>query len=283
MRNAFLGLTLLLAIDAPARAASKLETLLDKASLHATAFKRDFAEVVAAESYRQTLTEVGRRARERQIESEMFFVSLNDEGEALNVRRVLKVDGVDVPSPSERYERALNAPRTEARRALLTLANEGARYNLGELTRNFSDPTLALLFVSRERRARFRFKEAGHETVDGHHTTRVAFEERARPTLIREGRLGSDVPVSGVLFIDADGRVWRTEMRLGYGTVRASMRVAYQHDANLGMLVPSVMDEEYQFRSGLERRPAWIVCRAEYRDFRKFRTEGRLVAPLAAP
>lgn len=263
----------------PALAASALDRLLAKAALHAAAFKRDFVEVVAAESYHQTLSETGRTAEQRLIESEMFFVALNDEGDTVHVRRVLTVDGRRVPSAIERYERALSMPRREARRALLTLANEGARYNLGDLTRNFSDPTLALLFVSDERRERFKFKLAGTEVVDGGTTTRVTFTERERPTLIRDGRTGANVPASGTLFVDADGVVQRTEMQISYGTIKGSLRVRYGRDEQLGIHVPVAMDEEYRFRTGFERRPARIVTHAEYSNYRRFRTSGRVVTP----
>lgn len=264
---------------APAHARDPVAPLLDRASEQASQFRREFGEVVAAERYRQEFTVTGRPAQSRTLDSEMFFVTLNHEGDSVNVRRILQVDGIDVHHDDARYARALDAPRSQARRALLTLANEGARYNLGDLTRNFSDPTLAQLFVSRERRERFTFKVAGVETAGGRSLTRVTFSERSRPTLIREGRRGGDVPASGTLWVDADGHIWRTELRLAYGTVKASLRVTYQLDTGLGMMVPASMDEEYSFRSGLERRPARIVCHADYSNFRRFRTASRLVAP----
>jgi hypothetical protein len=260
-------------------AASALDKLLEKAAVHAASFKRDFVEVVAAETYHQRLVETAGKEEDRLIESEMFFIALNNEGDTVHVRRVLTVDGRRVPSVLERYERALSMPRRDARRALLTLANEGARYNLGDLARNFSDSTLALLFVSDERRERFKFKRAGTEVIDGETITRVTFDERERPTLIRDGRTGGNVPASGTLFIDADGVVQRSELTLSYGTIKASLRVRYKRDEQLGIHVPVVMDEEYRFRTGFERRPARIVTHAEYSNYRRFRTSGRIVAP----
>ena len=127
------------------------------------------------------------------------------------------------------------------------LADASARYNIGQLHRNFNDPTLALLFLEPASQKRFRFSEQGQDTVDGVPLRRIAFEERGRPTIIRDARSHRDAPSSGTLLIADDGRVMRSELRLRVPRDTTSMiRVTFGDEPKLGMLVPRLMEEEYR-------------------------------------
>ena len=47
----------------------------------------------------------------------------------------------------------------------------------------------------------------------------------------------------------------------------------------LGLLVPSVMNEDYQYRERHDGPPQFITCRAVYSNFRRFETSARIVEP----
>jgi hypothetical protein len=263
----------------PARArAGDLERLLDRAAQYAAGFRQEFSSVIASERYQQVQTAPDRRQRTRQLRSEVFFVTLDDDGSSMTVRSVEQVDGRRVADSRNRVAAALGMAGRESRRALRLLADEGARFNLGSITRNFSDPTLALLFVAAERQPRFRFEQDGRERLGDVWTTRVSFVERQRPTLIHDGRSGASLPASGTLFIGDDGRIWQTEMRVRSTRINATLRVRYDQDARLSMLVPASMDEEYVFDDTDGPTPGVrVVCHADYTNYRRFETAGRII------
>ena len=95
----------------------------------------------------------------------------------LSVRNVLEVDGQPVTDSHDRLERAINGdPRGLAAR-LQSVAGEGARFNIGGITRNFNDPILPLLFLDPVYQPRFKFHLEGKETVNDIDTTVLALEQ----------------------------------------------------------------------------------------------------------
>lgn len=269
----------------PARAAATrapiadeaFERLLERAREYVAQFTRDFKLLVGDEDYQQTLRDSSRERRHRNLLSEVFFVGVEAGAGSLTVRSTQEVDGRRVRNSSDRIREALSGG-ADGRGRLRALADEGARYNLGSLERNFNDPTLALLFAGRDVQRRFSFRNAGTALVNNIRTTRVGFRERERPTLIRDGRTTNDIPASGTLFISDDGTVWQTELTLetGSGTI-ATVRVSYRRDERLDLLVPAVMNEDYQYRERPGGRTMFITCRAVYSNFRRFETSGRVV------
>ena len=68
---------------------------------------------------------------------------------------------------------------------LRNLRDESARFNIGRLTRNLSDPTLALKVVDPAYQPRFDFTLAGSELINGIAVLKLAFTERDQtPTMI---------------------------------------------------------------------------------------------------
>jgi hypothetical protein len=214
------------------------------------------------------------------LESEVFFVGLDDRRTWLTVRNVLRVNGRAVVGSNGSVIDLLAERGNRVR--LRELADASARHNIGNLRRNFNDPTLALRFLGRTSQWRFRFRHDGGETVDGVPAYRVAFEERERPTIIRDGGGRRDVPSSGLLVLDEDGRVLRSELRLqAPRQTQSVIRVTYEYEARLQMMVPRSMDEEY--RTGRSSRSReLIVCRATYSNYRRFETGARILTPQGA-
>jgi hypothetical protein len=179
-----------------------------------------------------------------------------------------------------RIAEALALPAERRWIALRALANANARYNLGPLRRNFNEPTLALLFGSTSLKPRFAFTSGGHEQFEGQRLLRLDFSELLRPTVIRDGREGSDIPASGTLWVDEAGVVWRTRLALETtdGT-HAAVTVKYAVDARLQLMVPVSMDEDYRVLGNRPGRGTLITGRASYSNYRRFETSGRILTP----
>jgi hypothetical protein len=262
------------AVSAQLTDAAALEALLQRAGRYVTAFEEAFSRIVGAETYRQEVHSPQGGAMS-DLESEVFFVGLDDERAWLTVRHVLTVNGRSVAGSSDAITELLGGG-DKNRRRLRALADASARHNIGNLRRNFNDPTLALQFLDPGYQPRFRFTRAGTEVIDGTPAHRLTFEERERPTIIRDARNGRDVPASGVLFVDDEGRVIRSELRLrAPRNTTSSIRVSYGRDSKLEMLAPQLMEEEYRTfsRSG----PEVITCRAIYSNYRRFETAARIL------
>ena len=257
-----------------------LTRLLQRSGSYVRNFQRAFAEVVGTERYQQTArrTVMMRATRMRQLESEVFFTIIGDEGTSMTIRNVTRVDGRRVPDSHDRVMRALNSSRTDRTESLRALSLEGARFNIGNVGRTFNDPTLALMFFAPGMQSRFEFTTDGSERIDGVLTRRVRFSETVRPSLIRDDRDDLDTAVSGVAHIAEDGRILRTDLTVVIGTrTSARIRVKYKRDDNVDMLVPLSMDEDYRNDDGPGRGVSLISCTASYSDYQRFQTSIRIL------
>jgi hypothetical protein len=250
-----------------------LEDVLQRSGRYVVSFQAAFSQVVGSETYRQEVHSPQGGAMS-DLESEVFFVGLDHERAWLTVRHVLTVNGRSVADSNDAIAQLLGGDKD--RRRLRALADASARHNIGSLRRNFNDPTLALLFLDPGYQPRFRFARTGMEDIDGTPVHRLTFEERQQPTIIRDARNGRDIPASGILFVDDEGRVVRSELRLrGPRNTTSSIRVSYGRDSKLEMLVPRLMEEEY--RTFSRSAPEVITCRAVYSNYRRFETAARIL------
>jgi hypothetical protein len=195
---------------------------------------------------------------------------------ASRYRDVIEVDGKPVADRRDRLQALFRSDvpdLQEARR----IADEGARYNIGPVSRNFNVPTATLFFFHPGSLPRFTFRNKRSERIDGIDAVAVDFRETRRPTLIMNAS-GKDVPSSGTLWINpADGAVVRTRLTLaGFRGPNsyAAIDVTYRKDPALGMWVPSRMTERY---SGGGAGYAETV--ATYADFKRFQTSARVTIP----
>jgi hypothetical protein len=264
--------------------AASLDSLLSQASTYVLGFEERFAVVLSDEDYEQHSTGRYGRSREtgRTLKSETIFLWLTEERAWLTARNVLSVDGRPVQNSRERLDRLLSGTGSIGIARLRALRDEGARFNLGSIQRNFNDPMLPLRFLEPATRPRFKFSLAGEEKVGGSPTSKVAFEEQARPTVIQENRI--DRPSHGVIWIRPDGTVMRTRLEVR-GTdgprnvITASIVVDYNSDKKIGMMVPGAMHETYMqlVPAGAGGVGERITCTATYSNFRRFETSARIV------
>ena len=285
--------------QAPAQEPS-LKSVMQRAGLYVTEFRRQLSSIVAEESYVQDVTPlIARPARavastmRRELRSDFLLVRPAGADRYIEFRDVFEVDGKPVRDRQERLTALFLDASPSARPRIERLIEESARYNIGTIARNVNTPTLPLLFLDPENQPRCRFKRASDngpailgtrlETTTANFTIStevwvVEYEEVARKTLIRT-TAGRDIPVRGRFWIEpATGRVLMSELTADNSAVRATIAVSYQSEPLLGFLVPIEMRERYEGR----RDRTLIEGNATYGNFRQFqvRTEERL-APLA--
>lgn len=283
-RAIVLTFVILAAGRAPAADAPPIADILLRAGAYTQQYEERFALVVSDERYTQDAMSRGYSApRHRVLTSEMLFLWLADERAWLAVRNVLTVDGRQVGDSDARLDRLLSGTAPIGVGRLRRLRNEGARFNIGSIGRNFNEPMLPLRVLEAAGQRRFAFSADGDETIDGVRARRLAFEETSRPTIVQDN--GRDRPSRGVLWIGAGGEVLRTRLELGdrLRGYTASILVTYRRDAKLDMLVPATMHEAYmQITTANTSGPMGAVaeridCDAAYSNYRRFETAARIV------
>ena len=256
-------------------------------------FSERFATLVGDEQYDQRASRFGDPSRgipgvpgRRRIQSEVLLVWLPSERSWLTARNVRRVDGKAVADSARRLELLLTAPVLDWPARVRQLRDEGARFNIGRLDRNFSDPNTVLQLLDAQTQPRFEFTVEDYDPVGGTPAWRVAFKEKGQPTVIQAN--GRDVQASGEVWVaDADHSVLRTRLTLKDVQfnlrLTAAIDVSYRFDQRLGMWLPEQMREIYEQRGqGVYRgRLALFDDRVEgvatYANFRRFETAGRLV------
>jgi len=288
-------LVLVLFAAAPVQAAGQpsLVQLLDRVAQYVTRFQDDFAIVISDEQYEQkdvVQTESGqvRSRAQRRIRSETVFAWLLEQQSWLTARKVLSVDGAPVPDSKERLDAVLGETGSGRNARLQRLRDEGARFNIGRIYRNFNDPTFVLQVLAPAFQSRFVFTMAGVEKD----SWKVAFSERAIPTVIQTPT-ATNLLSSGTVWISrADAAIVRTQLVVKdpSGHTTADISVDYRFDPRLGIGVPVRMAELYTQSAISNIAPAgsparlittWerIECVATYSNYRRFETSGRLVSP----
>lgn len=289
----------LLLIAAPAGQSASLPpplSILERVGEYVRRFENEFAIIISDEEYEQkdVVTDargIVRSRAQRRLRSETLFAWLPEQQSWLTARNVLAVDGTAVPDSKARLDAALAEDGPDSRVRLRRLRDEGARFNIGRIFRNFNDPTLVLQFLDPVFQPRFAFTMLGVERVNGVEAWKIAFAERSRPTLIQTPTL--DLASMGTVWIGrADGSVVRTSLTIKdvFTNTTAVLVVDYRLDAKLGLKVPARMTETYEQQAlvnvaqpgapqNLVARRERIECVATYSNYRRFETSGRLVAP----
>ncbi len=203
--------------------------------------------------------------RARRLRSEYLLVR-SDEGGWLPFRDVFEVDGRRLRDRDDRLVRLLLKPSQSSSDRAQRIMAESTRYNLGRITRTINLPTLGVILLKPGLRERFAITAEGTETVAGREAWKLAYEEIARPTLVRNVT-GTDLTMRGTLWVDpATGVILKTSMWVADGAMMATVSVDFREDESVALWVPAQMTEHYRASSGSEE----IRCTATYSNYRKF-------------
>jgi hypothetical protein len=250
--------------------------IVARAAAYVGGYQREFAFLIADE---QTVQEallgkddlrvpVGART----TRGEVFITYLENLRHWSVARDIAEVDGRPVLNrPDLRALLNREDPDAVARRLFAI----NARYNIGGVVRNFSDPMIALLPVGDAHRPRFGFDVASIERRPEGALATLAFRERERPTLVRP-QSGGAAYARGTLTVDAaTGTIRRTHFTVRYEHVVAELTTEFSYDDRLGLWVPATLTERYTARAdGLEDL---VTAVSTYTNYRRFEASGRIV------
>ncbi len=276
MRRLVLAVLVAAAITARGEAGSgpadspdlSVKSLVAASTKYVAAYEREFAFLLANETYNQQRLRATALVESRALESEMFLTFLPADDEWVAVRDVLKVDGEPVPAREDL--RTLLGSKAEFRGLIAQIVDRNARYNIG-IRRNFNEPTLPLLLMDDKRVRDVKF-ERGPVVKEAHATlVTLLFSERGRPTLVR-GPEGS-MPASGEIVVEAGtGVVRRTRFELERAGVKVRLTTSYARDEKLGLWLPSTFTERYETSPTQEL----VLCEATYSNYRRFEVNARI-------
>ena len=291
---ALLGLSLLAVPVAAGAQDPTLVDVLDRTTRYVSELSARLSGTVAEERYEQRATTPadsrigsgGSRSTfyRRTLRSDYLLVRPRNSGWYYGFRDVFEVDGKPVRDRQERLTALFLDPSATADRQIRGIVRDSARYNIGDVRRNFNIPTLALLFLHPDNRSRFDFERTGDDEprlglerpAGNGEVWAVAYREDWPTTLIR-GRERSNLPASGRFWIErATGRVLATEVDVRDAEVEATIAVRYRLDDGLGHLVPAEMRERFENR----RQRSRVDGTATYTDFRRFQVQVSESAPF---
>ena len=244
--------------------------LVSRAASYVSEYQQRLTAVVADEEYTQEiLAQVPvdpDMPRTRRLRSEVFFVFEPVDRQWMAIRDTMLVDGQPVRDKISARKAFETLSPWEVRRRF---SEFNSRWNLGRITRNFNEPTLALLVFDPEHKARFTFDRRHVSRAPEAVLATLEFRERERPTLIRDLSLGP-VFSRGEIVMEAGGAIRSTTFRVALEDVGVELTTDYAMNEKLGMRVPSVFRERYERgRQGTQRYER-IACEAFYTNYRRF-------------
>lgn len=270
----------------PQAQAPTLETVLSRAAAYIEDFQQRLSGVVAEEIYLQQVIPGERR----ELKADLLLVRPPGLDRWLQFRDIFEVNGRPVRDRQERLSALFLQPAATAMEQARRVVGESSRENAGELRRTINVPIVALNFLDAANQKRFRFTRTANDGTRGDHIARdlpesphfrvqtevwvIRFEERQRPTFIRDPLNNRDVVSRGRFWIEpSTGRVLISEIIAEHPDVRAQITVSYQSEPLLGMLMPIEMRETYTnkiLRTTPARRWIRIEATATYGRFRQF-------------
>ena len=270
------GLVLLCA-HGHAQQAFTVETLLDRASAYVEDFVAKLSRVVAEEQYVQEFlisTPQGSRgnfpgapkvAERRTLKSDLLLVKPAGLDQWFIFRDVFEVDTRPVRDRENRLSKLFLESRdtvTAIERAH-ELARASAQFNIREMG-TVDNPMLALGFLQRVYRPRFRFTLRERDAALGADVWIVEYRETARPTLMRSNE-NKDIVATGRYWLDSGtGRILRTEVVFNAIGTESTVTTSFETDERLETSVPV----EMRFKRGGTRNEVRGV--ATYGRFRRF-------------
>lgn len=245
-------------------AAQSAPDAVERVRAFAVQYQRNAPSLVASEEYVQNLTTGRGGGRQQVVIAELVMVRLPGTAGWVSFRDVLTVDKRAIRDREERLLTLLQSPAADAITQARKIAEESARFNLGQLTRTMNVPDVALEYLQPIHAGRIKFDPPRTEMIDGRPVVVLRFAETSGPSIVRSP-IGADVLGRGRVWAEPDsGAIVRTELLLGDRLSRGTCTVEFQIDSRLGIRVPIKMTERYSGRGEV------IDAVARYSNFRSF-------------
>ncbi|HUL74500.1 MAG TPA: hypothetical protein VLT86_15435 [Vicinamibacterales bacterium] len=246
------------------------KALAARAAKYVADYQTKFSFLVASETYTQVVTSAAVNSR-RVMHGELFLTFLRTDREWIAVHDVADVDGQPVPN---REDLQALLQRADVSSVAQRVANRNAAFNIGSVSRNFNEPTLALLVLEAKRIAQFRFVRKARVERDGATLATLAFTEHDGPTLVKGDGMKSVFSRGEFVVEVASGRIRRSVISFDDGPMQASLTTDYMPEDRLALWVPSTFVEHYDLND--RKLHEQTTCSATYSNYRRFEVTGRI-------
>jgi len=211
---------------------------------------------------------------QRTMHGELFLTFLPADQEWIAVHDVAVVDGEPVADRESLQTLLQRGPLQSVRHDVL---ERNARYNIGRVTRNFNEPTLALLVLEPVRASTFDFS-IDRTFDDGTGVTLAVLqfrEKNDKPATFISGPQGEATSSKGDFIVEVrTGRIRQTHFTLDLSATSVTLTTYFLRDAGSGLWLPTLFEEHYErFKDGPHEV---ISCEAKYSNFRRFEVLGRI-------
>lgn len=209
-------------------------------------FRERYLQRVEGVSARSAMSQASIRRREVLLEANVFLLRPEGVDTFVLFRDVYIRDGIALGDHTARLEALLVDGSRDAIAQARALTNASAAYNVGPVNRNVNIPTMGLAYLEPARLGGVRFERVGEEVINGLDTVILAFEETARPTLVR-GTDDTDVTARGRYWVHPEsGAVPRARIELSGSTLTGTMDVELALHDTLAVWVPVTMTERWR-------------------------------------
>jgi glyoxylase-like metal-dependent hydrolase (beta-lactamase superfamily II) len=276
---------LTLVLWASPAAAQTADTILQRAGAYLATYERQMSMIVSEEVYAQS-TRGGGRNENLMLKSDILIVDLGTAG-WVGFRDVFEVNGQAIRDHQNRLLALVLSPAPDALDQARRMSEEGARFNVGSITRTINMPTAALMFLRATEQSRSTWALGGRKKIQGREVIELRFDEQETPRVILTR---DNAAARGRFWIEPDsGRIVRSELFIDSGAVSAEVLVTFGPVPRIAPWVPLSMDDVYRStrRDGLTGGSrddllatgsrGVIDGHATYRNFRTFTVETNTV------
>jgi hypothetical protein len=255
--------------------------LVARASRYVARVEERLTAVIGDEAYRQYSYNGPSPmiVDQRVLSSDVAWVPTRDPMVWAFYRDVRVVDGTPLADRGARLEALFPGEQTAASNAkALQILDESSRYNLGA-RRTVNTPTLALTLLHPRNIERSSFEAKGLVRRDGVAACALRYEERKRPTFVRQPD-GKEVWAKGTFWIEPQsGAAVASTLELeARHHDPVLIETAFRYEPALECWLPFEMKETYGSRSP-RPRGGRIEAVARYSNWRRAHVEMEIVIP----
>ena len=259
----------------------KTRELLERASRYVARVEEQLTVVLGDEAYRQHSYDGPSPmiVDQRVLASDVAWVPTKDPMVWAFYRDVRVVDGTPLADRGARLEALFPGGQTAASNAqAMQILDESSRYNLGA-RRTVNTPTLALTLLHPRNIERSSFEVKGLAHRDGVAACSLRYEERKRPTFVRQPD-GKDVWAKGTFWIEPQsGAAVASTLELeARDHDPVLIETAFRYEPAFECWLPSEMKETYGSRSPRPKGER-IEAVARYSRWRRAHVEMEIVIP----